>query len=1044
MANFPTFINAPSPQGLQPMGMNYKPLDYSLLLKSLLLDKEGKKKTESKKKNDRLKGNQGSVDQFYGEITRAKNEISFYESKWGPGAKAIPQYIDAVTRLSSLTSEANMNVVERETELLDRHKGIVEADESSDNIDIQLFNESLGTDVKTLEERIINNEMYPTNRLSGAENYHSDPNNVFDYSFDPNGSKWDINDADKEAHIIFNAANDQYNLDSNIAKKMGIVIARGAGMSEHLIHTGKRYTESDFETLSFANDHALSRFAGSQLNFSDPLVGGIYQDFIKKSNYGNSEYRFTDDKGKVTTKPLKTDGALNDNWYPAFADFAANYLQNFLNERYNQKLTDTDAFSKIPNEGGGGRKGKSKEFIEKPNTIRGESNAFMETPSTAKGILEKETVGQATDFFESYGMDLYGTTTQWEEFGGPTIFDANGNAVSRPAIIQGVDEDGNATTHIRDDDGNLVNLFGKTGRDTREDDYYPVFRQTRNQDGREVTVMRGNETRRNEWGEIIADPDGHLQNPFTAIEDSLEEWEDDASSISPDGDAVITKKWQKYRDNYMDKMTQGNNPNPDMKGLKAQFIKNEREELREIKDKLDHEMETPIIHNQMDFFGKSTTVVYSLSNNFKDDWQKNLVEKNGSANETLKDMVVQIAPGSQHSGNAIQFGKIVNIGNKVEQKYRGQARNWRQAKVQVTTELADGSTTTNEELQWNFYDNNGRPSAPNFTSGETNGFLLPTQTAESVDESQAYAAKNWDKINSPLFGTMGNFVPMTIEFQAKDSKRWEKLLSKTKMYNNEKEYGAGEIKGEIDSKLFKAYNDMLGLTGKPEHQIGTHKDGKITIPSTEKVVLAIDKLSSEAFRNKYHIEKAEAEGFFKFMQKYENGRIRKIDGYNIMPKKGSREIGQLASAWITHQYQEGGLSKEDIINHKRYAQQEQIQFKDFPEGKGIAGFIENTADWEKKLKYYINPLALSRLKITPVYGTPIGNKTPVVSIQYTILADMSNGIHKALNPEAQEFYFTNDFKNHVNNMEIKGRNKKLSHENLMQIEKDLELVPQNK
>lgn len=984
MASFPTFINAPSPQGLQPMGVQYKPLDFSPLLKSLALDKQianAKKKTSTAKKEDRVKGRQGAVNQLYGNIAMAQSNIAHYEREYGTGASILPEYQKWVTLLNMYSSPGYINTVERETEEVKNNRSFLNTNKAGGNYNIKKFQDSRGGLLQTNEEAMTQQEHAPTYSMPNSERFNPNPGYRYDNNFDLSTSIYTAEHVEDELDQMFGSANDQWNKEKlkkngkllNTIHSLSTTIARGAGGSVDVLKKGKYSVDSDLKTLSFANREAQERTLGGKLNLADPLVSGLYQMFIQQTGGGRTGYSYLGEDDKVKKLELIEDGEVNENWYTAFQDFSSSYIKNHLNKRYNKKIEDELSYSTIA-EGGSGKRTKSIAFMEKPagSFVTGEVLDFV---NKGPSPLDSDFVNKANKMLKGLGIDVYNQTKQKND--------------DYPGLFEEYMLSNKSTGVKLAEEHSIVNDMILEIEKFKNDDTYtsPLLE----------SMKKGIETK------------GSYIKPGVTIINGI------ATKNPPVPISTLPAQKQKeiIRDNLLDREGDLRNLNHEINANYGTQVQNN-------------------IQSQTQGFIKGTVIEYSLT----DDLQQGTgIKKGQDPKIAFSNTNIQLTPGTNSTGAGL-VGTIDYQSNRVFQKLKGEQKNWRWGEWEEKDE--DGRVI--QKLKgWNYFsDATGNVlSEPSIVSRPEDGYLLGTWSPASLENSQAYAAKNWTNKNSPLQGTMANFVPVTMKVGVGDFDKFANMLNTYKTYSIDKDYGKEEVERTVD--YIKKYNKMVapdkrfysGSYRNPLTQKAI-KEGWSIYEETDKGVTLVKSnmlekdltnkdIGDDAFKKKWKVDRDEMLMLNKFVQGLDG--LDDQDGFKVVP---NNKISKVASDYIGMKYKNGGT---DPLSMKRNAVAKSIGYgKDETTASTIkdALMAKNVNAW----KDVMDMAAYSSMNIQPIWDEA---GTAVIGLNYTTLVDYSANIWKQLDEEGQQFYIENDYANFNNSQKVKSK-EKLSEEEVEKLQ----------
>ncbi len=991
MASFPTFINAPSPQGLQPMGVQYKPLDFSPLLKSLALDKQianAKKKTPTAKKEDRVKGRQGAVNQLYGNIAMAQSNIAHYEREYGTGASILPEYQKWVTLLNMYSSPGYINTVERETEEVKNNRSFLNTNKAGGNYNIKKFQDSRGGHLQTNEEAMTQQEHAPTYSMPNSEKFNPNPGYRYDNNFDLSTSIYTSEHVEDELDQMFGSANDQWNKEKlksngqllNTIHSLSTTIARGAGGTVDVLKKGKYSVDSDLKTLSFANREAQERTLGGKLNLADPLVSGLYQMFIQQTGGGRTGYRYIGEDGKVKKRELLEDGEINENWYTSFQDFSSNYIKNHLNKRYNKKIEDELSYSTIA-EGGSGKRTKSIAFMEKPagSFVTGEVLDFV---NKGPSPLDRNWVNSTNKTLESLGIDIYNQTK------------------------------------------------------SKDDDYPGLFEE----------YMLSNKS----TGVKLAEEHSIVNDMISEIE----KFKNDRTGLYTSPLLESMKKGIIRNDDFVDPTTKQPfhinlmMPEQQEKVVREHLLAREGK-LRKLNDEINANYGNQVqnnIQSQTQGFIKGTVIEYSLT----DDLQQGTgIKKGDDPSVEFSNTNIQLTPGTNSTGAGL-VGTIDYQSNRVFQKLKGEQRNWRFGEWE--------DKDTKQKLKgWNYFsDATGNVlSEPSIVSKPENGYLLGTWSPASLENSQAYAAKNWTNKNSPLQGTMANFVPVTMKVGLGDFDKFANMLNTYKTYSIDKDYGKEEVERTVD--YIKKYKDIVKdvsdvkTISKVGNSLNLNKT-KAEIAEKEANDLvqkgwSIQKdnawgytlikskgkpndignknITDKEFKKKWGVDRDEMLMLNNYIQDYDvNNILDEQGGFKVIPND---KISKIASDYIGMKYRNGGT---DPLSMKRNAVAKSIGYgKDETTASTIhdALMAKNVNAW----KDVMDMAAYSSMNIQPIWNEA---GDAVIGLNYTTLVDYSANIWKQLDEEGQQFYIENDYANFNNSQRVKSK-KKLSNQEVEDLQR---------
>jgi hypothetical protein len=479
-------------------------------------------------------------------------------------------------------------------------------------------------------------------------------------------------------------------------------------------------------------------------------------------------------------------------------------------------------------------------------------------------------------------------------------------------------------------------------------------------------------------------------------------------------------------------------------------ILNKEGDLRILNDEINSNYSNQVqdnIQSQTQGFIKGTVIEYSLT----DDLQQGTgIKKGQDPSIAFSNTNIQLTPGTNSTGAGL-VGTIDYQSNRVFQKLKGEQKNWRWGNWEVKDK--DGRVI--EKLRgWNYFsDATGNVlSEPSIVSKPEDGYLLGTWSSTSLENSQAYAAKNWTNKNSPLQGTMANFVPVTMKVGLGDFDKFAKMINEYKMYSIDKDYGKEEVERTVD--YIKKYKDIVKNasdvktvkkrfrtfhTRKTQKEIAKArveeyvKDGWSVNKENDKEYTLIKstgkpndienkKINDKEFKKKWGVSKDEMLMLNKFVQNFDG--LDKQGEFKIIPND---KISKVASDYIGMKYKNGGT---DPLSMKRNAVAKTIGYgKDDTNASTIRAALTsgNVDAW----KDIMDMSAYSSMNIKPIWNDA-GNE--VIGLNYTTLVDYSANIWKQLDEEGRQFYIENDYANFNNSQKVKSK-KKLSETDLEKLQR---------
>jgi hypothetical protein len=214
MADFPIFLTPQFGGDIQPLAIQFKPLDFSNLMKSIQSTKPTTTAKDKKGYNYQQKVLYERGDQIKREAMR----------KYGDAAISTPQYLQGVRMQEMATSEAVLTEKKRYLETTNIAKANIKGKE--DHIDLGLVFASGGRKIFSLGERYSNEmenayslRLPPAARTPGAT--------AFNLDFTGEGSDYDKNDAATYTEKIFSSADNQFFTTKNLGELSEQIAALG-------------------------------------------------------------------------------------------------------------------------------------------------------------------------------------------------------------------------------------------------------------------------------------------------------------------------------------------------------------------------------------------------------------------------------------------------------------------------------------------------------------------------------------------------------------------------------------------------------------------------------------------------------------------------------------------------------------------------------------------------------------------------------------------------------------------------------------------------
>lgn len=298
MAQFPKFITTGGTRDLQPVPLQYKPIDLLPLISQIRTqpqEPKGTKKPSFDAKDLEIEGRIGAVNQYMEEANRAMSKINRGFDLYGDSFASMPEYRQSVMDYEYATGKERKNIVNRQTEDVKRFKEQTKGKGT-------FFH--LGEWVRTGKLKKISDwqdiqERGYTKELGQKGDF------VEDFDFDP--TLYDMADARAEADALYDKhgyRSDQQAtgaIEEKLMKNMyGIFKSYQSNMYKRNYgavdkNGNPTITDENGNTidLNAAHEQAMSRALQGNLDPTDKLTAGFMQGFLQRqgglSGYFNKE-----------------------------------------------------------------------------------------------------------------------------------------------------------------------------------------------------------------------------------------------------------------------------------------------------------------------------------------------------------------------------------------------------------------------------------------------------------------------------------------------------------------------------------------------------------------------------------------------------------------------------------------------------------------------------------------------------------------------------------------------------------------------------------
>jgi hypothetical protein len=898
------------------MGMQYRPLDFSPLLKSIALRNKANAKTSSTtKKDDPIDALTGAANQYYGEIERLKTNISNLETELGEGAYLTDEYKQNLSQLSALSSPATVVAAQRQKEHWTKNQGTVNTDNSHQNVDLDHFNKT--GEVRTNHQRLIDNELGVTNFMPNPQSYGT---SYYDYSFNPGLSKYNGSDALDEFDQLFEPANNQYNLSSDLINKISTQIAKGAGGQEAVRVKELKFDKSDKKNLRAAGEQALGRFTGGYLDLTDPLVNGMYQSFVSRTGGGKGDTKFPIEDKNGNTKMVSLEGGKdNEKWFDAFHYFVRDEINAHMQKRADVKLVRQLSASGVKDDDNNRKNNKT--FLNSPSTS-GSSSYVIESPGgKVDGSISPDLVNKTRDFLKDFNVFDFSnqTSEKTDDYKRTFIRKKGPDGKERWTINDQSTDPRGYGSHVRQDPLKAIEAELKA---LRKQGYVfdgpisglPVYPEGESKpitltDPEQQTPEQAKE------GEYV-DGEYSIPGPETDFIKSYYDLPSDYADLP-----ILKSRWEAFRKKKEEEWKKnfdadtGSQAKPQIDVWGEEFHDEINDELIIINKDINDQMKHAVQLNATEDFFKIPLIRTQGASAFT----KKVFVKGNTARQEFVGLPGSLSPGTYH--NAGDFlGTIHSVGSIVEFTLGPKPTNFHQINDQWGY-WEPGTGQAQTEVAW--------------TDGISEGQPLLNHSKKSAEEIDILKGMTDDSKNNPIHGSMIAQTNVTMSVPINQMPAFIDKMSKTKINTTGSDYDKEEV--EQYAQIFKTIRKERRKQPLPKRRAGTDY--------TRDYDLAMWKLSAKDFKEKHGIDKELAVEVRDFMNIKDQQAIDL--GKDWTPLKYNDS--DLVSEFIGRMYKNQGLTTEEIKAQKQYVKEMPV----FDEANSPWAWDGELLDWSITQKKHL-------------------------------------------------------------------------------------------
>lgn len=341
MAEFPILLTPQFAGDITPGAIQFQPLDFSNLLKTL----SAKNATVPKEdrielpKLDALNGATMQVHELFKDIDERQRQIV---DAYGAQGYYSQEYQNLNSQKAAILNVNTVGGLLAEKNISNKNKEKINANKNGDHIDIKNFfnnQDEIGN-----YELVTMNERYLRENVNAASDYlPSIPGYqefLFNEDLNVDGSLYDGQQAKEEIRSHMGVSDDQIIAEGKLGE---YVESFKQGLGKAILQTTQKnkFEQSDYEALTAGQQSLLEQFALE--NYESKVYGGIMQDFLQKlrQDYGN-----VIPKSYMQPKTEKQkDGSIkiteNSQFHNDFIEYAGAFLNRVVSERYSEIKKET-------------------------------------------------------------------------------------------------------------------------------------------------------------------------------------------------------------------------------------------------------------------------------------------------------------------------------------------------------------------------------------------------------------------------------------------------------------------------------------------------------------------------------------------------------------------------------------------------------------------------------------------------------------------------------------------------------------------------------
>ena len=408
MAEFPILLTPQFAGDITPGAIQFQPLDFSNLLKTLST------KPATVPKEDRielpkinaLNGATMQANEFFKDrrerqqqITDALGAQGYYSQEYQNINAEIASYLNVET-LAGLEAQKN---------LANENKAKINAHKNGDHIDAYHFLQN--PDKNGNHELVTINERYLRENVNAASDYFpigSDYQGfVFNENLNVDRSLYDTEDAIKGIQEAMAIGDDQFIEEG----KLGEVKEKFSTLAGKAIYQTQRlntFEKSDFKGLTASEEALLGQFKLG--NLDSRIYGGLVNSFLQKlrqrkgdkigQDYFNVEYKLDGNGNVQITK--------NSQYHDEFVEYANVFFENVVEERLSKREEEKESLKSLST--GAGIKKTSDDIFAQGQTSKVPSQLILNNELKLVPSIDDSVVSRFNDIARLTGTQISSNT----------------------------------------------------------------------------------------------------------------------------------------------------------------------------------------------------------------------------------------------------------------------------------------------------------------------------------------------------------------------------------------------------------------------------------------------------------------------------------------------------------------------------------------------------------------------------------------------------------------------------------------------------------